>query len=83
MAPDQVPTFVEQFNTVVKDEIAEITNSSATIAAVVQILSNIANVSTAFEESVAKVSCLSIYPDESDLKKKISLHVKNNYTSKY
>lgn len=58
---DDVPTFVEKLNTVVKEELAEVTNSSATIDAIVQILSNVVNISTAVNESVAQVDSLSIY----------------------
>lgn len=64
LAKDQVPTFVKKLNVVVQEAAAEITNSSATIAAIVQILNNVASISTAINQTVAQVGCLSIYPDE-------------------
>lgn len=55
LVQDEIPTFVEKLNMTVQDKIAEITNSSATIAAIVEIINNVANISTAVDEAVAKV----------------------------
>lgn len=59
LVEDQVPTFVEKLNMVVQEETAEVKNSSGTIAAIVQILNNVVNISTAVNEAVAQVGCLS------------------------
>lgn len=69
MVEEQVPTFVAALNAIVLEEAAEITNSTDTIAAIVQILNNVANISTAVTESVAQVGCLCICPDLLYLKK--------------
>lgn len=70
MVEEQVPTFVGTLNVIVLEEEAEITNSTDTIAAIVQILNNVANISTAVTESVVQVGCLCICPDLLYLKKK-------------
>lgn len=61
LVEDQVPALVEELNLVVQEEAADITNSSASIAAIVQILNNVANISTAVNVAVAQVGCLSTY----------------------
>lgn len=63
LVEEEVPTFVAALNAVVLEEEAEITNSTATIAAIVEILNTVANISTAVNESVAQVRCLCICPD--------------------
>lgn len=61
---DQVPGFVEELSTTVQEETAGITNSSATIAAIVAILNTVTNISTTVDEAVATVGCLRLYPVE-------------------
>lgn len=52
---DEVPQFVAELNTTTQNEKTEIANSSSTISAIVDILNNIAVVSTAVNESVIEV----------------------------
>lgn len=52
--------FVAELKDTTQNEKSEIVKSSSTIAAIVQILSNVAEVSTAVNESVVQVGCLSL-----------------------
>ncbi|XP_034017799.1 uncharacterized threonine-rich GPI-anchored glycoprotein PJ4664.02-like [Thalassophryne amazonica] len=54
VAEKEVPELVEKLNAVVQNNTAEITNSSATILAVVNILNNIASVTTSANETVVQ-----------------------------
>lgn len=55
-----MPQFVAELKNTAQKEKSEIANSSSTIAAIVQILNNVAEISTAVNESVAQVGCLSL-----------------------
>lgn len=58
-----MPQFVEELKNTAQNEKSEIANSSSTIAAIVQILSNVAEVSTAVNESVVQVGCRSLHTE--------------------
>lgn len=55
-----MPQFVAELKITAQNEKSEIANSSSTIAAIVEILNNIAEISTAVNESVVQVGCLSL-----------------------
>lgn len=55
LVAQEIPKFVVKLNQAVYQDKTEITNLSATTSAVVNILSNIANVSTAVNETVMQV----------------------------
>lgn len=55
LSVDEVPQFVAELNTTTQNDKTEIVNSSSTISAIVDILNNIAVVSTAVNESVIEV----------------------------
>lgn len=58
-----MPQFVAELKNTAQSEKSEIANSSSTIAAIVQILNNIAEISTAVNESVARVGCLTLHTE--------------------
>ncbi len=52
---EEIPEFSANLSTSVQDEQDDIVNSSATISAIVDILNNIANISTTVTENVMQV----------------------------
>lgn len=55
LSEDEVPVFVAELDTTTQNEKTDIANSSSTISAIVDIINNVAVVSTAITESVIKV----------------------------
>lgn len=53
---ENIPTFVEQLSSVAQEEVEQITNSSATIFAIVSILNTIGDVSTSIQKETMRVS---------------------------
>lgn len=55
LTEEEVPLFVAELNTTTQNDKTDIANSSSTISAIVDIINNVAIVSTAVTESVIQV----------------------------